>query len=181
VNRCSHSRNGAARKPLRLPKASWVNEAQQSLRVAREVRYSLRVGPRTTTSIFLVSVFLIGIFSPTGVCALVCARHRGTDARNHSDPMPGMIHDHWAMNHTSIDGVIPTMTSQPCPSNCDAAELLSPSRRVVARVTVARTGIAVLDTTARFLTPDIAGRWRPDGDPPAPTVGCPACFNVLRV
>jgi hypothetical protein len=51
------------------------------------------------------------------------------------------------------------MAPQSCPLNCDMAERLNLSRKVVPQVTAAQTGAVVLDTWATFLSPNTATTW----------------------
>ena len=64
------------------------------------------VASRTAASSVLLAVLLGGIFTPTGLCVLMCQRHAQTEIQTHcsepSDAMPGMVHDHSAMNRPAI-------------------------------------------------------------------------------
>jgi hypothetical protein len=154
------------------------------VQIVRLMRGVSKVAPRTTTSILLLSVLLVGIVSPTDICALMFARDRGTEGQHHcnhpSDRMPGMIHDHSTVNHADIDAVTPVLLSQSCPSICGRAECLSLSRRVVPQVTVAQTGVVLLNTKAKFLVPDTASTWS-SGLGHAPPTASTASFTILRI
>jgi len=94
--------------------------------------------------------------------------------------MPGMTHDHSAMNHPPIHPERPVMASQSCPSNCDRAERLNLSRKIVPQVTAAQTGAVALDTWATFLEPNTATTWS-SGLGHAPPTASSASFSILRV
>lgn len=115
----------------------------------------------------------------------MCERHSRAQSQRHCsqppDAMPGMAHDHSAMNHPGIDALSPVLMSQSCRLNCVAAQRLNPSRKVVPQVTVAQTGVVVLDTTAKFLVPDAAAAWSSDDGPPAPPTACAASSTILRI
>lgn len=149
----------------------------------RQVTVS-KVTMRTPTSIFLLSALLVGIVSPTGLCALMCERHRGTESQihcgQHPQAMPEMAHDHSAMSHQGMCPERPVMASQSCSSNCDRAEPLNLSRKVVPQVTAAQTGAVVLDTWATFLAPDTATTWS-SGLGHAPPIASVASFSILRI
>ena len=76
---------------------------------------------RTATSIALLTVLVAGILAPTGVCALMCERHSRTESQRHcsepADAMPGMVHDHSAMNHRRVEAMNQMLVSQSCRSN----------------------------------------------------------------
>jgi hypothetical protein len=96
--------------------------------------------------------------------------------------MSGMMHHHSAMmSHPGIDVVMPTWTSQSCPSNCDAVQQLTLSRKTVAQVTVIHTRIGVSDATADSPAFDLAAAWRSDGGPPARHTAFAASFSILRI
>ena len=143
------------------------------------------VAMRTPTSIFLLSALLVGILGTTGMCALMCERHRGTEShihcgQQHHQAMRGMTHDHSAMNHPPIHPERPVMASQSCPSNCDRAERLNLSRKIVPQVTAAQTGAVALDTWATFLEPNTATTWS-SGLGHAPPTASSASFSILRI
>src|ERR1700730_2641580 len=75
--------------------------------IESKVQFS-KVPRRIATSIVLVTVLLAGI-SPTGVCAFMCERHARAESQRHcgqsSDSMPGMAHDHSAMDHPGVEAV----------------------------------------------------------------------------
>lgn len=140
---------------------------------------------RTATSIVLLTVLLAGIITPAGVCALMCERHSRAETQRHcsqaADTMPGMAHDHSAMNHPGVEAKSPVLVSQACRSNCVTAERLNLSRKVIPRVTVIQNGIVILDTTTEFLTPDPASAWSSDNSPPSPSYASVASFSILRI
>jgi hypothetical protein len=145
-----------------------------------------QVALRTPTSIFLLSVLVAGVLSPSGLCALMCERRSHAEAQRHCsyavDPMPGMKHHQLAgMKHPDIDAGIPLWTSRSCPSNCDAVERLNLSRKVTAQVKVIRPRIGVRDTTDSFLLSDLAAAWCSDEGPPTGCAAFAAAFNILRI
>lgn len=140
---------------------------------------------RTPTSIFLLSVLVAGILSPSGLCALMCERRSQAETRQRcghaEDSMSGMMHHHSAtMNHADIDAVTPLWAPQLCPANCDAAERVSLSKKT-AQVKVTYSGTGVPDITAHFLLADLADAWRSDGGPPARGTAFAATFSILRI
>ena len=139
---------------------------------------------RTGTSIVLLTVLLAGI-TLTGVCALMCERYARTENQRHcsqpSDSMPGMAHDHSAMNHPGVEAVSVVLMSQSCQTNCNTAERVNVWRNVVPQVTVIRSGAVVMGTTAEFLAPDFSGAWGLDSGPPAPPTAHGASFSILRI
>jgi hypothetical protein len=143
-----------------------------------------KVAVRTPTSIFLLGALLVGILSPTGMCALMCERHSRTESQircgQHQHAMHGMTHDHAAMNHPGIHPEGPVMASHSCPSNCHRPERLNLSREVAPQVTAGQAGVVVLNTTAKFLAPDTSTAWSSDGSHAPPTAYA-ASFTVLRI
>jgi hypothetical protein len=139
---------------------------------------------RTATSIVLLTVLLAGI-TPTGVCALMCERHARAEIQRHcipvSDTMPGMVHDHSAMNHPAVEAMSLVMVSQSCQMSCVTAERLNASNKVVPRVTVVQTAAVLLDTTVEFLVPGFTAAWGLDSGPPAPLPAQAASFSILRI
>src|SRR5581483_5563196 len=99
-----------------------------------------KVARRTATSIVLLSMLVAGIFTPTAFCALMCERHTRVESPRHcvqsSDTMPGMVHDHSAMNPPAVEAMSPVIVSQSCQTDCVTAERLDASRKVVPQVTV---------------------------------------------
>ena len=140
---------------------------------------------RTATSIALLTVLVAGIISPTGVCALMCERHSREKSQRHcgqpSETMPGMGHDHSAMNHASAEAMSPVLASQSCRTNCVTAERLAVSRKIVFQVTSVQTDVVAFETTARFLAPDPTSSWFSDGTPPVPPSLYAAHFSILRI
>lgn len=157
-----------------------------SLRISYSLEYRFSNVARTTaTSIFLLTVLLTGIIAPAGVCALMCERHSRAESQQHcseaSEAMPGMVHDHSAMNHPGVEATSPMLVSQSCRSTCVTAERLNVSRKVVPQVTVVESGLVVLDITAEFLMPDPASAWSSDNSPPSPRSASTASFSILRI
>ena len=148
-----------------------------------KVQFS-KVPRRTATSIVLLTVLLAGI-TPSGVCALLCERNAPAESQRHynqpSDTMPGMAHDHSAMNHPRIQAMSPVMVSHSCQSNCVTEERLNTSRKSVPQVTVVESGAVVLDTTADFAPSDPAPTWSSDSSPPYPPPAHSASFSILRI
>jgi hypothetical protein len=148
-----------------------------------KVQFS-KVPRRTATSIVLLTVLLAGI-TPTGLCALMCERHARAESQRHcsepSDTMPGMVHDHSAMNHPSVEAMSAVLMAQSCQTNCVTAERVNVWRNVVPQVTLVRSGAVVLRTTAEFLAPDFTGAWGLDSGPPAPPPPHRASFSILRI
>jgi hypothetical protein len=143
------------------------------------------VTQRTATSIVLLTVLVAGIFAPTGLCALMCERHPRVESQRHcissSDTMPGMAHDHSAMNHPAVEGMSLVMVSQSCQTSCVSAERLNASREIVPQVTAVQTAAVVLDSTADFLAPGFTAAWGLDSGPPAPPPAHAAPFSILRI
>ena len=139
---------------------------------------------RTATSIILLTVLIAGI-TPTGVCAFMCERHARAESQRHcsqpSDSMPGMAHDHSAMDHPGVEAVSAVLVSQSCQTNCVTAERLNVWRKVVPEVRVVRSSAVVLSTTAEFLAPDFTAVWGLDSGPPAPPPAQAAAFSILRI
>ena len=144
-----------------------------------------KVARTIATSIFLLTVLLTGIIAPTGVCALMCERHSRAASQRHcsepSDAMPGMVHDHSAMNPRGVEATSPMLVSQSCRSNCVTAERLNVSRKVVPQVTVVKSGLVVLATAAGYLMPDPARAWSSDNSPPSLPSASAASFRILRI
>jgi hypothetical protein len=144
-----------------------------------------RVAGRISTSILLVTVLLAGAITPTGVCALMCERHVRPESQYHCgqspDAMPGMTYHHSITTHADTDAVTPVLMSQSCPSNCDTAERLNLSRKIVPQVTVAQTGVVVSQTAVKFIAPDPATAWSSDSYPPLPLTASTASFSILRI
>ena len=143
-----------------------------------------KVSRRTATSIVLLTVLLLGI-TPTGVCALMCERHARAESQRHcgqpSDSMPGMAHDHSAMNHPGVEAESAVLMSQSCQTTCVTAERLNVWRKVVPQVTVIRSGAVVLGTAAESLAPDFNAAWGLDSGPPARPPARAASFSILRI
>jgi hypothetical protein len=142
------------------------------------------VASRTATSSVLLVVLLGGIFTPTGLCVLMCQRHAQTAIQTHcsepSDAMPGMVHDHSAMNRPAIQGMNLVMMSPSCQPNCVTAERRNTLSEVVPQVTAIESGPVVLNATAELMAPGAAA-WSSDSGPPAPPPAYSASFNILRI
>jgi len=128
---------------------------------------------------------LLAWVSPTGVCALMCERHARVESQRHciqsSDSMPGMAHDHSAMNHPGVAAMSAVLMSQSCQTNCVTAKRLAASRKIFPQVTVVRSGAVGVGTTTKFLALDPAAAWILDGSPPSPHPAHAASFSVLRI
>jgi hypothetical protein len=95
--------------------------------------------------------------------------------------MPGMAHDHSAMNHSGVEAMSAVLMSKSCQTNCVAAERLNVWRKVVPQVTVVRSGAVVLSTSAEFLAPDFTAVLGLDSGPPSRRPARIASFSILRV
>ena len=139
---------------------------------------------RTAASSVLLAVLLGGIFTPTGLCILMCHRHAQTEIQTHcsepSDAMQGMVHNHSAMNRPANQVMSLVMMSPSCQPNCVTAERLNTLREVVPQVTVIESGPVVLDAATELLAPGAAA-WSSDSGPPAPPPAYSASFNILRI
>jgi hypothetical protein len=146
---------------------------------------SPRVARRISTSMVLLIVLLVGAITPTGMCALMCERHVRLGSQHHCgqspDAMPGKTHHHSITTYADTDAVTPVLMSQSCPSNCDTAERLNLSRKVVPQAKVAETGVVVSQTAVKFIAPDPATAWSSDSDPPLPPTASSASFSILRI
>ena len=169
---------GEVRIQLRDPLSEFAHV------IHSEVEF-LKVMSRTATSIVLLTVLLAGMVMPTGVCAFMCQRHLRAERQGHcvppADTMPGMVHAHSAMNHSSVEAVIPVLVSQSCRSNCVTTERLAASRKIVPQVTAVWSGAVALGATDEFLAPDTAAAWNVDGSPPFSPPAYAASFSILRV
>ena len=132
-----------------------------------------------------MSVLMVGIITPTAVCTLMCGGHSRAESQRHcnqaSDTMPGMAHDHSAMNPPSVKATSLVVLLQSCQPNCVTAERLALSRKVVPQVTVVQTGAVVLDTRVEFLPSAPAAAWSLDSGPPILPSVYAASFSVLRI
>src|SRR5581483_226240 len=130
-------------------------------------------------------MMVAGIFTPTAFCALMCERHTRVESPRHcvqsSDTMPGMVHDHSAMNPPAVEAMSLVMVSQSCQTDCVTAERLDASRKVVPQVTVVQTTAVVLDTTADSLVPDFSAAWELNNGPPVLPYVRAASFSILRI
>ena len=151
--------------------------------IESKVQFS-KVPRRVATSIVLLTILLAGI-TPSGVCGLMCERHARAESQRHcnqpSDSMPGMVHDHSAMNHPDVEAVSAVSMSQSCQTSCVMAERLNVWRKVAPQVPVVRSSTVVLCTTAPFLAPDFTAVWGLDSGPPASPAARAASSPVLRI
>src|SRR5713226_7708292 len=158
---------------------SWGEPLTESAYLTQSKVQFPKVPRRTATSIVLLAVLLAGI-SPSGVCALMCERNARAESQRHcgqpSDSMPGMAHDHSAMNHPGVAAMSAVLVSQSCQTNCVTAERLAASRKIFPQVTVVRSAAFVVDTTAKFLAPDATPASVLDGSPPSPHPAYAASF-----
>ena len=143
------------------------------------------MSPRIAISTVLLAALLAGILSPIGHCALMCERRSQAEVHHHcstdSDPMPGMAHDHSAMNHPPVEAMSAMLMSQSCRTNCVTAERLNVWRKVVPEVTVVGTSAGVLSKTIEFLAPNCIAVWGLDSGPPARRRVRAASFSILRI
>jgi hypothetical protein len=95
--------------------------------------------------------------------------------------MAGMGHDHSAMHHASIRDVTLVVEAQSCQTDCATAERLSISIKVVPQVTVVQTGTVALDTTFKFLAPDLQSAWSLGSGPPSLPPARSSAYSVLRI
>jgi hypothetical protein len=95
--------------------------------------------------------------------------------------MPGMAHDHSAMNHSPVGELTFVVQAHSCQSDCAVAEALNISRRVVPQVTVVQTSTIVRDASSTFLGPHLEGAWNLDSGPPFLPSQCIASYRVLRI
>jgi len=145
-----------------------------------------KVFSRITISIVLLTTLLAGIITPTGVCALMCARHSPAGTRHHcgedSEQMSGMPHNHSAIHHSGIGDIrLVVVAAQSCGTDCAVAERLNGSRKVVHQVAVVQTGALVLEATFKFLTPHLESAWSLDNGPPSFPFAHTASFSILRI
>src|SRR5713226_7036180 len=103
---------------------SWGEPLTESAYLTQSKVQFPKVPRRTATSIFLLTALLAGI-TPTGVCTLMCERRARAESQRHcsqaSDSMPGMAHDHSAMDHPRVEAVSAVLVSQSCQTNCATA------------------------------------------------------------
>jgi hypothetical protein len=163
---------------------SWGKPLTEFAHLIQSTVQFPKVPRRTATSIVLLTVLLAGI-TPTGVCALMCERHARAESQRHcsqpSDGMPGVVHDHSAMNHPGVEGMSAVLMSQSCQTNCVTAERLNVWRKVLPQVTVVRSHAVVLGTTAAFLAPNFTAAWGLDSGPPVRPPARAASFSILRI
>lgn len=136
-------------------------------------------------STILLSVLLLGILSPTGMCALMCERHSRAEAHHHcsedSDSMPGMAHHQPVMHHPGVRDVTHVMQAQSCQTDCAKVGRLNIPGKVVPQVTVVQTGAVVLDRTSKFLAPHLESEWSLDSGPPSIPSPYAASYSILRI
>jgi len=139
----------------------------------------------------LLGVFVAGILTPTGMCALMCERHSRAKSQRHCvsasetmpgmDAMPGMAHDHSATDRPAVETVSLVMVSQSCQTSCVRAERLNVSRKFVPLATGVHTATVVLDRTSEVLTPGFTAAWGLDSGPPAYIHTRSESFSILRI
>jgi hypothetical protein len=143
------------------------------------------MSPRTSTSIVLLAVLLVGTISPIGVCALMCERHSRAEGHHYcgqdSDPMPGMAHDHSAMHHSAVGDMTFVVQAHSCQSDCAVAERQNVARKVVPQLTVTQTSAVVLDASPKFLDRHVENAWSLDSGPPSFPSAPGASFSILRI
>ena len=99
-----------------------------------------------------------------------------------AESMPGMVHDHSAMNHSGGMAMRPMLVSQSCQPNCSIAERLAASRKIVPQLTVVESGAVILESaTAKFVEPEFTEASSSDSGPPAATTAHFGSFSVLRI
>lgn len=85
------------------------------------------------------------------------------------------------MNHSGVEAMGAVLLSQSCQTNCVTTERLNVWRKVVPQVTVVRSGVVVLGSTAEFLAPDFTAASGLDSGPPAPPPANAASISILRI
>jgi hypothetical protein len=140
---------------------------------------------RTPISIFLSGALLVGILTPTGVCALMCQRHSRAEGQHHCvqprGAMPGMAHNHSDMHHDVVADVTAAVEAPSCETDCAKGERLSVARTVVPAVTRIPTGVVVLDTTSKFLLSRPVAAWSLDSGPPSAFFPHTVSYGILRI
>ena len=145
---------------------------------------------RKTISTILLSALVVGVLSPTGMCALMCERHSRGDARDrcgqNSNPKPGMAHKHSAMHHHALgDSALVDVTvvvgAQSCQTDCALAEWFNVSRSVVARMTILQRNTVVPVAIPEFMSPDLEVAWNLDSGPPPVPSPYTASYSILRI
>ena len=170
----------------RCPERIYLKRAPEQFAhlLASEVQFP-QVAPRTATSIVLLIVLVSGIFTPSAFCVLMCERHTRVATPTHcvesADAMPGMVHDHSAMNPPAVETVSLVAVSQSCQTDCVTAVRLDASRKVVPQVTVVQSISVVPDATADSLVPDFSAAWGLNSGPPALPHARAASFSILRI
>jgi hypothetical protein len=140
---------------------------------------------RARTSITLLTVFLIGMVTPAGTCALTCLRHQLEESQRHcaqpSEFLAPVTHHHSAMNHHDLARVESALVSSSCRMSCGTGERLAMPRKVFWQVTSVENGAVVFDPANKFGAPDPAISWFLHGTPPDPCLAHVASFSVLRI
>jgi hypothetical protein len=148
------------------------------------------VATRKTISTILLSALVLGVLSPTGMCALMCERHSRGDARDrcgqNSNPKSGMAHKHSAMHHHALGDialvdVTVVVGAQSCQTDCALAERFNVSRSVVARLTILQRNTVVPVAIPEFMSPDLEVAWNLDSGPPPVPVAYTASYSILRI
>jgi len=140
---------------------------------------------RTAISLVLLPALLVGIVTPTGVCALMCERHSRAEAHHHCsqdlDQRPGMAQNHSAMHHAGIEETTLAVGALSCRADCAVAERLNISKEVLPHVTIVQTGAVVLDASPKFLGHHLESAWSLDSGPPSLLSAYTASYSVLRI
>lgn len=139
---------------------------------------------RTPISIFLLGALLVGILTPTSVCAFMCRRYRAEDHHHcvqAPGAMPGMAHNHSAMHHHAVSGVTTVVEAPSCRTECYKSEQIILARKVVLAVTVVPTRALALDATPNLLLPHLVAAWTLDSGPPSPFSAHTTSYSILRI
>jgi hypothetical protein len=141
--------------------------------------------PRAVASILLLCALLVGIFSPVGMCSLMCEHQLRADLQRHCNQepgaMPGMAHHRSSSTHPSIDAVSQLLQSGSCCQDCATSEGLYLAVKTVPQTRVFRTGVERLNATAKSLARGTIAAWSSDSDPPTPPDSHATAFSVLRI
>lgn len=143
------------------------------------------MSPRIATAMVLLTTLLAGTLSHIGLCKLMCERHARAQAHHHcskdSDPMPGMAHNHSAMDQFVVGDMTFVVGAQSCQTDCAIVEQLNISGKIVPRVTVVQTGAVVLDATSKFFAPHLETAWSLDSGPPPFPSAHTSSYRILRI
>jgi len=146
------------------------------------------VATRKTISTILLSALVLGVLSPTGMCALMCERHSRADARDRCGQNSNrrMAHKHSAMHHHAVGDialvdVTVVVGAQSCQTDCALAERFNASRGVVPRMTVLQRNSVVPVAIPEFMSPDLEVAWNLDSGPPPVPSAYTASYSILRI